>query len=368
VAVTHFHVDPSIAGDSGAGTLGAPYGDLQYCLNTATRAPSNTTQINVKAGTGEILAATLDFSTWGIPTNNAPTVIRGYTTAANDGGQGEIDGNDGDFLIATLPGYTHCFDLLLHNTGTAYVIRTAFACTVADCEIKNSTGGGVQCDIGAAGLFANNYIHDISAIGLYIKTTSQATAIGNYFANGAKDFSDAMVLDGRAAVAIRNIITIGGASNGIKFGYGGHMVQNSILSNSGSGKGIYESTTTAAAGVSIGNLVEGLTTGVGWTSSLGGFSLIMQNGSYNNGTHYSTVDSLLDEGDNEELAASPFDKSGSDTFANRFTYFAPVDTGNVHGGGYPSGCRIDKGAVQHADPAGGGLSLVNARRNSMIGR
>jgi hypothetical protein len=36
--------------------------------------------------------------------------------------------------------------------------------------------------------------------------------------------------------------------------------------------------------------------------------------------------------DNESLGATPFAKSGSDTFANRFVYFAPADTGNVYGG------------------------------------
>ena len=60
--------------------------------------------------------------------------------------------------------------------------------------------------------------------------------------------------------------------------------------------------------------------------------------------------------DNETLSATPFDKSGSDTFANRYTYFAPVDTGNVRGGAYPSAARRDKGAVQHVDPTGGGGS------------
>ena len=77
---------------------------------------------------------------------------------------------------------------------------------------------------------------------------------------------------------------------------------------------------------------------------------------------------LYNDGDNESLGSSPFAKSGADTFANRFTYFAPNDVGNVRGGAYPSGSRFDKGAVQHADPAGGGVSIVGTRRNTLIGR
>jgi hypothetical protein len=79
------------------------------------------------------------------------------------------------------------------------------------------------------------------------------------------------------------------------------------------------------------------------------------NGMYNNATDYSgSVDIIQALGDNESLGSSPFAKSGADTFANRFTYFEPADVGNVRGGAHPSGCRLDKGAVQHADPAGGG--------------
>jgi hypothetical protein len=89
------------------------------------------------------------------------------------------------------------------------------------------------------------------------------------------------------------------------------------------------------------------------------------NGMYNNATDYSgSVDIIQALGDNESLGSSPFAKSGADTVANRFAYFEPADVGNVRGGAYPSGCRLDKGAVQHADP----VPLITTRRNSMIGR
>jgi len=84
--------------------------------------------------------------------------------------------------------------------------------------------------------------------------------------------------------------------------------------------------------------------------------LVGNNALYNNTTHY-TLNDAISIGDNEELGASPFAKSGADTFANRFTYFAPVDTGNVIGGAYPSGANLDKGAVQAA-AAGGGIRLA----------
>ena len=59
------------------------------------------------------------------------------------------------------------------------------------------------------------------------------------------------------------------------------------------------------------------------------------NAAYNNTTNYANVGDVgkRDNGtDNEVLSASPFAKSGADTFANRYVYFAPVDTGNIRGG------------------------------------
>ena len=68
--------------------------------------------------------------------------------------------------------------------------------------------------------------------------------------------------------------------------------------------------------------------------------------------------------DDEELSVEVFEKSGSDTFANRFAYFAPKDVGNLWRGS--SSGNLDKGAVQHADPAGGGGDL-RTKRLQLIG-
>ena len=36
MAITEVYVDPSIAGDSGVGTIGDPYGDLEYAIEQET--------------------------------------------------------------------------------------------------------------------------------------------------------------------------------------------------------------------------------------------------------------------------------------------------------------------------------------------
>jgi hypothetical protein len=59
-------------------------------------------------------------------------------------------------------------------------------------------------------------------------------------------------------------------------------------------------------------------------------------------------DRLFSRG-NETLGATPFAKSGSNTWANRFAYYAPVNTGLVYGDAVGN---VFRGAVQ--PPAGGG--------------
>ncbi len=81
-------------------------------------------------------------------------------------------------------------------------------------------------------------------------------------------------------------------------------------------------------------------------------AMVVNNAVYGSGTKY-TIDYTHFESANESLSITPFAKSGSDTFANRFAYFAPVDTGSVRGGAFMES-NLDKGAVQHADTGGGG--------------
>ena len=59
-ALTQYYVDPAINANSGTGTIGDPYGDLQYALNTLTRDPTDGDQINVKATTLVELRGILD--------------------------------------------------------------------------------------------------------------------------------------------------------------------------------------------------------------------------------------------------------------------------------------------------------------------
>jgi len=370
-APTNIYVDPAIAANSGSGAIGDPYGDLQYALNTVTRDSTNGDQFNIKAGAAEILSAVLSLTTYGTPTSTAPLIFRGYTSAANDGGIGDIDGNNGNFQILAATASVTFIDLKLHNTGSADIIGLSSDGCVQQCELYDSTGDGIQFGASRCTVIGNHF-HDISNYGVNMNAAASCLVKWNYFKNGSsKKFLSAIRAPGSTSTIEANIISVDGSSDGIEAvsntALASVIQNNSILSSSGTGVGIELNDTDRRATAIANNLVEGFsgTGGVGVKFSGGSQNAAFYGGHgvYNCATAYdtNTDEVMLNAGDNETLGATPFGKSGSDTFANRFTYFAPADTGNVHGGAYPSGSNRDKGAVQHADAGGGGSGIIYRR-------
>lgn len=335
-------VDPDIAGASGAGTVGDPYGDIQHSLDTVTRNTTSGDRILVKAGTDEILAGVLSLATYGTPTFDAPLIFEGYTSAADDGGIGGINGNDGDFQVHGGATAVHWLRMHLHNTGTASVVTLGLRTSINSCEVNNCSGSGIVISAGEAIVQANN-IHDISGKGIDVTAAVPFLIASNYLTNGAKDFSTAIEGQSGAVNGIisRNIISIDGTSIGISTASGrGTVLFNSILSAGGTGIGIKFDATSKLNSSLHSNLVEGFsgTGGIGIQIPTGTRQMITYglNAVFNNATQYDVdaADVVDPLGDNETTSISPFAKSGADTFANRFVYFAPVDTGNVFGGGF----------------------------------
>jgi hypothetical protein len=122
--VAEIYVDPSINANSGSGSIGDPYGDLQHALDSVTRDSTNGDRFNIKAGAAEVLAASLTLSTYGTPTAAAPLTFQGYTSAAGDGGIGEISGGGAYSIFSrTSSGCPVYFqDLKLGNCGSSTII------------------------------------------------------------------------------------------------------------------------------------------------------------------------------------------------------------------------------------------------------
>ncbi|HEX9768431.1 MAG TPA: hypothetical protein VGA50_04570 [Kiloniellales bacterium] len=355
-APTETYVDPSIAGDSGAGTIGDPFGDLQFALNSVTRDATNGDRFNIKAGTDEIMGAAIDLTSYGTPAAGAPLIFQGYTSAAGDGGQGGISGGGSVSISTSVLNYIVYRDLHLHNCGAADILDGIDFGIVEGCELDNTMGNGI--DPGNSMLIIGNHFHNIGGFG--VDSGKFAGIVNNYFKDETNKFTRAINSFSDSSYIARNIISLNSTT-----GYGivaaGIVIGNSIFNAAaGTNIGIWGVTgVLSQPSAFLNNLIEGFSGagGDGMQIDVGTDILLVGNNAlYNNTTHY-TLNDAISIGDNEELGASPFAKSGADTFANRFTYFAPVDTGNVIGGAYPSGANLDKGAVQAA-AAGGGIRLA----------
>lgn len=371
-ALAETFVDPSIAADSGTGTIGDPFGDLQFAFNSVTRDATNGDRFNILTGTDEILAAALSLATYGTPTAAAPLLIEGFTAAAGDGGIGGIDGN-GSFGMwaSSLLDSIWMKNLHCHNSGSATIIDLDNDIAIVNVEVDTTTGSGI--DIDASGLVADCNIHNIGGIGIRFLNAIGSRAVGNYLTNGANSFTDAIFTGSQHCKINRNIISISGASNGISLGGIVDTVNNNaVLSSSGTGTGIRVVADTDNLHLIYGNAVEGFigVGGVGYdTSALTTNHIFMleRNVAFNNTTNYSTTgEHILLDNDNEVSPATPFAKSGLDTFVNRLLFFEAANTGNVQGGGYPSGSGLDKGAVQHRDPAGAGRANLGLMSGGVL--
>ena len=370
MAIDHYYVDYSGGDDTGAGTKGDPWKTLQYAYTNAST-PTNVGQFNVKDSAAQILTAKLTSPSWAA--GDKLCVTKGYTTDEDDGGIGEIDG-DATYQCLEPGDGEYFFDLKIGNSGSANVIQGVWnsgGWKVCGCEIHTTTGDGIDCNNNRVITIKGCNFNNINGRGVDTNQGVNNKITHNYFANGTNNFTQAIYASTAGNYVAWNIISIDEASDGINYapssGDGSTIVEhNSVFSNGGTGKGIESGWTIQATHCEVlSNIVAGFSGagGVGIEYAGSDRAMLIANNAVSDDCtiEYSqTGDLAYDASDNsnETLTADPFKKSGADTFANRASYFEPDDIGSLHGGGFPSAIRFDKGAVQHADPAGGGGGLL----------
>lgn len=368
MSLTLYYVDPAAGSDStGTGAIGAPWQTTQHALNTIVQGAGGD-QINLKAGTDDVLSAALSLTTYGSPSNSKPLLLRGYTTAANDGGIGGLSGNASVAIWNDAAHGTIILkDLHLHNCGAATIctLSGSAANIIENCEIDTTTGTGVVMAAGAN--IMRCYLHDIG--GTYMvdggnvrfcrleclgKTPTNCVR----FQNTAADNTIACTAGVTAALVVN-------ASGAIAH-------RNSIWSNAGTGIGIK---VTIQATLIFDNIVEGFSGAGGKGISDGANNIVVygKNQFYNNTSNTSlSGEQEISLGADVSNSASAYNNpSGAPADLSLNTSSAAFS--NIKAASYPGAyygspftSYRDSGAVQHQDSGGGTTTNIFSHPRKIV--
>lgn len=319
MATSQYCVDYGAGNDTtGDGTVGAPWKTIQKALDTITRNATDGDQINIKAGTAQVLAASLTLATYGTPTAAGPLILRGYTSAINDGGMGEIDCGGFTMWASTAYDYIYHTDLDIHtfgdNTGVylsnnllflrcrvhkgasspsgKYAIRSDFgSLSVLGCYLYDmgTNGSGIYC--AQAALFAK---------GNLIVTSGSGRGI--YAANGIGDEIAGNVIARDNATG--EAINLTGWGN----------VHHNICYNSAAGTS--SAIAVSGAATCMNNIVVGQSGTGGKAISGNNIIVLGYNAFYNCSTPVSFTDQIFNDltANDVTLAANPFTDAANGDF------------------------------------------------------
>lgn len=337
-----YFVNASTGSNANAGTsAGSPWATLQYALTNS-------------AGGDKLClcdAATFAESGLTIPDNDG-RYLRGYTSAEDDGGLFDISGGGATVLPYTTNNTNLVFrDGKIRNSGANVMLALYRRCEFIDMEITDCSATSAITFAGTFSSFLRCHFHDM--VGLCNAATTSDN--GNLFVDCLFEEGATNSWAGAAVMSNQDVIGCYFYGMTIPAIYMSNQTlrcqNNSILlGGTNAADGIKAGAVVAGLNWTCYNLVENASVGIStpYASYSGNYyNGLFGNAVYNCTTDYTSpwtpTDSINE--DNESLSESPFAKSGSMTFANRRSYFAPVDTGNVRTGGMGGGA---KGAVAAA--------------------
>lgn len=356
MAITEVYVDPSINANSGTGTIGDAFGDLQYALDTKTRDATNGDRFNIKAGTAEVLTAALSLATYGTPTPAAPLWIHGYTATAGDGGIGEIDGAGAYGILnfyGVSKGYFFAKDMKMGNCGGNYIVSSydTQPAQLHNCEIYGNNGQSAIM-LGYASIVSNCHIHTVSgqyAIRiLHASWNGWGTIIGNYINVAAT--TAAIWVAGHGNTVSNNIIRLSVAGcKAITVTQGTQTIIGNTIYQSAAG-------TTALIPAVSGPVVNNIVTGASGTGGIGIIRGTMSGGNaaYNCATPFSGTPYIA-LGADVTLSSNPFiDAANGDFEIDPNSDAAGEMYPTVWKGLANTASAGDIGAVQSGPGTGGG--------------
>lgn len=342
-----WYVDPVSGSNANGGTSDADaWATIQYALDTITQSTTDGDYLNLKSSGTHTLTANIDWS--GITRDvTYPFTVRGYTSSAGDGGLATVECNGYKYMVDASIFYILTSNIKFQNTGTG--VNDAFVggynILYKDCTWENfdtgSSTGRVLYFSGSGYEKASILRCTFTDINGYAITTAmqQFYITGCHFYNsGTKDMNAAIyaVTSTEMPVITECIFNLDSTSDAIYCGTTGTQglrVINNTFFTSGTGTAIYNPSNTYGA-IIENNIFEGWDKAIDFdnTNNFTGYSLI------NNYFYDNTIDIdattyrlfVFDEGNFKASGSSCLAKSGSNTHANRATYFAPI--GDAVGG------------------------------------
>lgn len=299
-----------------AGTTALPFRSVQGCLDLITRDATNGDQINVKSSTNQVNAAALALTTYGTPTKSAPLFIRGYTSAAGDGGIGNIDCNGVAMFASTTNTYVVLIDLKIHNGGNNNLINLGGAgCVVYHCEVTRGASSPSGKTLLLTIMVENCYVHDAgtSGTGIGAQVVRSCYVTGCPSAGIYGSTNNATIED-NIVVCDANV-TYGMYSNTSTTIFRNNAIYSTVANT---GTGINAAVTANRTNsIVINNIIVGF-------SGVGGKGIVAAdmlgfcgyNAFYNNTANYSISNVLVDLTANDvALAADPFTSAATGDFS-----------------------------------------------------
>lgn len=373
----HVYIDESLSSGGGGQSVSDPYSSLALALSSESQNTSGGTQFNIKSvssgGASVVQSTSTDLTTqitW-TPNFGDPVIFRGYDTGENDGGTFDWD-LDGRSTTLLSKSHVSFVDGKIHNSGTMPALTGFnYALHFVNIHFDSLTSTSDLIRLHRSSTLVNCYLSNLTT-GTYnsvVKDLTDANYVGNYF-DATSIFAYYLLVPGVRSVVQQNIFVVpsertstAGVLGVVAAGAGGESnrkIQGNSFLKLGKTQNNPAVKLTGTAFESCNftnNLFEGFVDAVDIGSDARG-SIYAGNSFYDN-TNDINYDSMgLVSTQNETLTSSPFEKSGSLSFANRAQYFAPADVGNVRTGGYsPHGASgITRGAIPFAGTGGTGGS------------
>lgn len=360
-APSAYFVDPTSGTDDTVGdrgtVVGNPWKSVQFALDSITRDATDGDVINVKAGGTDTLSAGLNYTSYGVSSATSPLIVRGYTSAAGDGGIGVISGGGSVGIFTTARSGVHIIDMHLHTCGAATIFNGGQENRLINVELDNTTGRAFSMSTNT--LCYNCHFHNF---GVQNAPGTTNTVMRCVFDIDGK--TPGWLMLPNAGLCLIDCLLIGGGATACIRPLDDTKVIGCVFFGAGgTGKGIHHNGGRDGALI-LNNIFEGFSGSGGVAVDLHADTILSaysHNSFFDNATDTVNVFTDIFGSVNEVLSESPFTNAAGDDFST------PDNVGKVRsedGGAYPSGFKfgdtkleLNRGASQDAGQAaavGGG--------------